>query len=87
MRRKLSYIYEVVEMSAKKFVMRTAHGSFPMETTYEWEGVDDNTTRMILRNTGRPTGFSKLFIPFMSMMMQKANKKDLQRLKDLLENN
>jgi uncharacterized membrane protein len=33
--RKLEYVYEVVEMSDKKFVMRTAHGPFPMETIYE----------------------------------------------------
>ena len=71
-------------MSDKKFVMKTAQGSFPMETTYEWESIDDKT-RMTLKNRGKPTGSSKLFTPFMSMMMRKANKKDLQRLKELLE--
>lgn len=87
MGRKLSYIYEVVDMSDEKFVMKTDHGPFPMETTYEWESIDDNTTRMTLRNRGKPTGFSKLFTLFMSMMMRRANKKDLQRLKELLEKN
>ena len=87
MGRKLSYIYEVTVMSDKKFVMKTAQGPFPMETTYEWESVDDNTTLMTLRNRGNPAGFSKLFTPFISMMMRKANKKDLQQLKRLLEKN
>lgn len=85
--RKLAYTYEVTEMSDARFVMRTAEGPFPMETTYEWEKVDDNTTRMRLRNRGTPSGFSKLFAPFMSRMMRKANEKDLRALKAVLENN
>jgi hypothetical protein len=87
MGRKLAYVYEVVEMSGDKFVMKTAQGPFPMETTYEWEALDANTTKMTLRNKGVPTGFSKLFAPFISIMMRKANQKDLQRLKQVLEKN
>jgi hypothetical protein len=65
--------------------MRTADGSFSMETTYIWEAIDDRTTRMTLRNRGNPTGFSKLLAPLMSPAMQKANQKDLKRLKEILE--
>jgi hypothetical protein len=85
MGRKLAYTYQVVEMSDSKFVMKTAQGPFPMETTYEWQAIDKNATKMILRNKGNPTGFSKIVAPFMSMMMRKANQKDLQCLKKLLE--
>src|SRR5688572_23587354 len=45
--RKLVYTYEISEfIPNSKFVMRTANGPFPMETTYLWEKVSDNETRM-----------------------------------------
>jgi hypothetical protein len=82
----LAYVYEVVEnIPNKKFVMRTANGPFPMETTYEWESVDGKITKMTLRNRGTPSGFSKLFAPFMVTMMRKANNNDLKALKSVLE--
>jgi uncharacterized membrane protein len=64
--RNLSYTYEVIEfIPNKKFVMRTAEGPFPMETTYQWDSLNAGSTRMTLRNRGNPSGFSKLFAPFM----------------------
>ncbi|MBI4257663.1 MAG: SRPBCC family protein [Thaumarchaeota archaeon] len=84
--RQLAYVYEIVELvSGQKLVMRTADGPFSMETTYLWKDVDEKTTRMTLRNKGDPTGFSRLFAPFMSLAMRRANQKDLKRLKSLLE--
>ena len=83
--RKLSYVYEVVKFSDTEMVMRTADGPFPMETTYQFERIDDSTTRMTLRNRGTPLGFSRLFSPFMSAMMRKANKKDLKAIKQIIE--
>src|SRR5687768_8151362 len=47
MGRKLAYTYEIVEwIPNEKFLMRTADGPFPMETTYLWESVSENETRM-----------------------------------------
>jgi uncharacterized membrane protein len=84
--RELAYVYEIVELiPEKKLVMKTADGPFPMETTYTWHVIDDHQTRMTLRNKGIPTGFSKVFSPFMSSMMKRANMKDLRKIKDILE--
>ena len=85
--RRLAYTYEIVEMNLEeRLVTRTAEGPFPMETSYSWETLDDSSTRMTLRNRGIPSGFSALMSPFMSLMMRRANKKDLALLKTLLEN-
>ncbi|MDM5197248.1 SRPBCC family protein [Fictibacillus enclensis] len=85
--RELAYVYEIVEvLPEKKLAMKTANGPFPMETIYTWFSLDHNQTRMILRNKGNPTGFSKIITPLISKMMKKANMKDLQKLKYILEN-
>jgi len=84
--KKLAYVYEIVEMTpGARLVMRTADGPFPMETTYIWEDAGDGKTRMSLRNRGQPSGFSKVVGPMMAAAMRRANRKDLTRLKALLE--
>lgn len=84
--RRLEYVYEVVELIPKqRMVMRTADGPFPMETTYTWTKIDDQTTKMTLRNRGNPSGFSKVVAPFMAMMMRRANNKDLKKIKKIVE--
>lgn len=84
--RRLAYTYEVIEhVPNERLVMRTAEGPFPMETTYTWESVAGGATRMTLRNRGEPRGFSKLFAPFMSAAVRRATRKDLARLKAVLE--
>jgi hypothetical protein len=84
--KRLAYTYEVVEfVSRERLVMRTAQGPFPMETTYVWEALGPSKTRMTLRNRGEPSGFSKWVAPFMAAAMRAANRKDLARLKRLLE--
>ena len=84
--RRLAYTYEVVELvPGERFVMRTAEGPFPMETTYTWETTADGGTRMTLRNRGMPAGFSRLVAPFMARAVRSANRKDLAALKELLE--
>src|SRR5690348_6172530 len=83
--RRLAYTYEVTELVPdERLVMQTADGPFPMETTYTWSDTASGTT-MTLRNRGRPSGFSRLATPMMSIAMQRANRKDLQRLKEILE--
>jgi uncharacterized membrane protein len=84
--RRLAYTYEVADyVPGERLVMRTEQGPFPMETTYVWESMPEGNTRMTLRNRGTPSGFSSLAAPFVSASMRRANKKDLARLKQLLE--
>ena len=83
--RELNYTYEFVEyVPGRKLVMRTAQGPFPMQTTYTWTD-DGGGTRMTLGNSGSPSGFSKLAGLVMAPMMRRENRKDLQRLKSILE--
>lgn len=84
--KQLSYVYEIAQyVPGQMLKMKTADGPFPMETTYTWETVGGSSTRMTLRNKGNPSGFSMLFAPFMSLMMKRANNKDLKRIKHILE--
>ena len=84
--RRLAYTYEIAELApGERLVMRTADGPFPMETTYVWEDVAGGGTRMLLRNRGEPSGFSKLAGVVMAPAMRRANGKDLRRLKAILE--
>ena len=84
--RRLAYTYEVAELlPGERLVMRTADGPFPMETTYEWADDVRGGTRMTLRNRGEPSGFSKVAAPVMASAIRRANRKDLERLKQILE--
>ena len=83
--RTLAYTYEVVELvPGSRLVMRTAHGPFPMETTYTWTPVPGGTL-MTLRNTGDPAGFARVAAPVMERAMRRATGKDLLRLASVLE--
>jgi uncharacterized membrane protein len=83
--RRLAYTYEIVELvPGARLVMRTSQGPFPMETTYTWTDAGAGT-RMTLRNRGEPSGFAKVAAPAMAAAMRRANRKDLERLKRILE--
>jgi uncharacterized protein YndB with AHSA1/START domain len=84
--RRLAYTYEVRELvPGERLVMSTADGPFAMETTYTWVDTDGGGTRMTLRNRGEPSGFSKLATPLLAGAMRRTNRKDLARLKRILE--
>ena len=86
MKRRLEYTYEVVEfVPNERLVMRTAEGPFPMETTYTWEALGDGKTRMAIRNRGEPSGFAKVAAPVMAATIRRANEKDLENLRAILE--
>ena len=84
--RRLAYTYEIAELvPGERLVMRTADGPFPMETTYTWADEGRGGTRMTLRNRGEPSGFSKVAAPVLASAMRRANRKDLERLKQIFE--
>jgi hypothetical protein len=84
--RRLVYTYEVkVIVPGERLVMSTAEGPFPMETTYTWEDTASGGTKMTLRNQGEPSGFSRIAAPMIASAVRRANRKDLMRLKAILE--
>jgi hypothetical protein len=84
--RRLAYTYEVRELvPGERLVMSTEEGPFPMETTYEWTDAPGGGTRMTLRNRGEPSGFASVGAPMMAGAMRRANRKDVARLKEILE--
>jgi len=84
--RRLAYTYEIRELvPGERLVMSTAQGPFPMETTYTWSDAGDGATRMTLRNRGEPAGFKRIAAPLMARAMRRATRKDLARLKHILE--
>ena len=84
--RTLEYTYEVREHApGERFVMSTAQGPFPMETTYAWTDGEGGATVMTLRNRGEPAGFARVAAPVMARAMARANRADLRRLKTIVE--
>jgi uncharacterized membrane protein len=84
--RRLAYIYEVADfVPGERLVMRTAQGPFPMETTYTWQPAGDGSTKMTLRNCGEPAGFPRLAAPLMTTAIRHANRKDLRKLRAILQ--
>ena len=56
-----------------------------METTYTWVAAPNDGTLMTLSNRGEPAGFSKVMAPIMKPAIRRANRKDLAKLKSILE--
>ncbi len=84
--RKLAYTYVICEhVVGTRLVMATSDGPFAMQTTYEWTDTADGGRHMTLRNAGEPSGFTRIAAPAMERAMRRANRKDLKRLKDMLE--
>lgn len=85
--RRIAYTYEVRELvDRERLVMSTADGPFPMKTTYAWSDTPSGGTRMSLRNQGEPSGFGHAAAPVMARAIRRANRKDLEALKNVLEN-
>ncbi len=84
--KRLDYEYEVLELvDGELLVVSTADGPFELRTAYTWADAVDGATTMTLRNHGNPGSFSRMSAPIIGRAMQRTDRKDLQRLKRLLE--
>ena len=84
--RRLAYVYEVKELVPdERLVMEMTDGPLTMETTYTWADGAGGTTVMRLRNRGGPAGPARFLAPLMAGAVRRANRKDLARLKRILE--
>jgi uncharacterized protein YndB with AHSA1/START domain len=84
--RTIAYTYDIKEfVPHERLIMATDEGPFAMETTYSFTDSPGGGTSMKLRNRGRPSGFGKLAAPMMAAAMRRANTKDLEKLKSILE--
>ena len=84
--RRLEYTYEFVELVPDvQLVMRTAEGPFPMETTYTWTAASPTANAHDPAQPRRARRFSKAMAPLMAPAMRRANRKDLAKLKSILE--
>jgi len=86
MGRRMAYTYEITVFEpGTRMVMEASDGPFPMRTEYQWHDAGEGQTRMVLQNSGGPSGFMALFTPLMRAQMRSANLKDLAALKALME--
>jgi Polyketide cyclase / dehydrase and lipid transport len=80
------YVYEVTELvPGERFAMTRAEGPFAMETVFRWEDAGGGGTRMTLQSSGHPRGLSLLLAPLLRSAMRRSSRRDLSRLKALLE--
>jgi len=87
MGRRLTYTYRVAEfVPRERLVMSTTRLPFPMETAYTWSDRDGTATLMTSRNRGGASGrLARLLTPIASAAVRRATRKDLARLRQILE--
>lgn len=79
MDQKLEYTYQVTEyVPGESLVMSSTSGPFPMETSYRFSETPSGGTKVELRNAAQD--------PDMASAIEIENRKDLARLKSILEN-
>jgi uncharacterized membrane protein len=75
----LEYTYQVTEyVPGESLVMSSTSGPFPMETSYRFSDMPAGGTKVELRNAAQD--------PEMASAIEIENRKDLARLKSILEN-
>ena len=84
--RSFTYFNEIVvyEMP-NQLVMKSVKAPFPMKVTYSFAAVDQGRTEATVRVEGDATGFYKLSAPVMAPQVRRSIRKDVAKLKQVLE--
>ncbi len=87
MGRRLTYTYRVAEfVPRERLVMSTTQGPFPMETTYIWIDAGRRRDPHDLAQPRRSDGpLARLLTPIEAIAVRRATRKDLARLRQILE--
>jgi hypothetical protein len=89
LRRRVEYVNEVTELDPQRVLdMRSVRAPFPTRVTYSFEAVGpEGTAATVVRNRvrGAPGGFFALFGPLLAPLVKRSVQKDLERLRDVLE--
>jgi uncharacterized membrane protein len=83
--RRVEYVNEVTDLDPERVLdMRSVKAPFPMRVTYSFE---DDGAATIVRNRvrGDPGGFFALFGPVLAPLVKRSVQRDLERLRDVLE--
>ena len=84
--KKQELTYEVVEyFPGLKLVMKSQEGPVLVETTYAWVAKSSKETQMIIKSSRSVSGLSKILSPIMANKLKRAHKRNLKRLKAMLE--
>ena len=82
--RKIEYMTEVVALDEDARLLMKADQPFPMTIEYQFAGAEGGTV-FTQRMQGGPTGFAGIFSPLTAIMVKNMVKRDMQRLKRILE--
>jgi hypothetical protein len=82
--RKIEYMTEVVALDEDALLLMKAEKPFPMTVEYQFAGAEGGTM-FTQRFEGGPTGIVALFSPLMAIMVKNMARRDMQRLKRILE--
>lgn len=82
----LAYRYTVVEhVAGERTVFRTDEGPFPIETSLSFHDAENGATRVAIGTRGERRDGSKLAARLLARTMRRSNRRDLARLKQILE--
>jgi len=84
--RRIDYVNEIVEFDPPNcLVMESVKAPFPMKVTYSFAAAGPERTEVKVRVEGDATGFYKISAPVMAPQVRRSIRKDVAKLKDVLE--